>query len=613
MFFFKPGIDKKIGKLLFIALLYGLLSMQQAHAATYYVSPSGSDSNKGTSLSTPLKTIKNAIDKAKTSGDIIYVLTGTYSETVYITQSGITLSAYQNSTPVIDGGSRLPKQDWGTLLTIMGNHNTVSGFEVKNSNINGSYLGGYGVQIAGHHNTVGKMNVHHTWEVGVLINGDYNIVEDSKIWQAARQNLNGGGNGWSTGISAARNNGPEALIKGITSYATIRRNKVYNNWGEGLSCYEADHCTLEDNVVYDNYAVNLYLSDTPNSVVQRNLVYISSAPAINVKSSEGIALADEVSSVPRSANNKIVNNFLYNANLSAFSWTIVPGSGLKNVLIANNTLVDADLSTGHGGTASITNTSSQIRNNIVTGKSNYLPNVAGISFSNNNWSVAPPLAKSSTDISADPRLLLQGSTAPGELTPEHFKLSSNSPMINSALPLGNVDIDFFKTARGANPDIGAHELVGVIANKSAVSSSGTVTNIAPSAQLITASSQSVWTNQQAIKAVDGAVDGYPGDYTEEWAASAQGRGAWLELRWTKSHRITQVKLYDRPNTNDQITSATLTFGDGSTVKVGALTNTGKEVVVNFPAKDSNRLKVTINTVSGTTRNAGLSELKVFGL
>jgi len=39
--------------------------------------------------------------------------------------------------------------------------------------------------MTGHHNKISKMNVHHTWEQGIIIQGDYNIVEDSAIWQAA--------------------------------------------------------------------------------------------------------------------------------------------------------------------------------------------------------------------------------------------------------------------------------------------------------------------------------------------------------------------------------------------------------------------------------------------
>ncbi|MGZ3746977.1 MAG: right-handed parallel beta-helix repeat-containing protein, partial [Pseudobdellovibrionaceae bacterium] len=410
------------------------LILSQASAATYYVSPSGNDSSSGTSLSSPLKTIRQALSMARANGDIIYVATGTYTETVYISQSGITLSASPNNTPVIDGGTTLPSGDWGSLLSVAGNNNIVSGFEIKNSNITGAHVGGYGIQVGGHNNTISKMNVHHAWEQGIVINGDYNTLEDSKVWQASYRNkdsnLTGSTGGWGMGVTAARNNDPAALKPGITSYVILRRNTIFNNWGEGISCFAADHCTMEDNIVYDNWATNMYLSDATNSVVQRNLIYISSAPAISMSAHIGLLMADEISSVPRSSNNLVINNFIYNATLDAFSWSAVPNSGLKNVLIANNTVVDGNLKTGD---SSMANSNSQIRNNIITGKNNSVPSNNGIIFSNNNWSVAPPAAAAATnDIIADPQIARTGTTTPGTLTSAFFKISGSSPVINKA-------------------------------------------------------------------------------------------------------------------------------------------------------------------------------------
>ncbi|MDO9213996.1 MAG: right-handed parallel beta-helix repeat-containing protein, partial [Methylococcales bacterium] len=450
-------------KLLLTACIQGLLGLQPLYAATYYVSPTGSDSNTGTSLTTPVKTINNGLNKAKASGDIVYVMTGTYNETVSIGQNGITLSAYPNNTPVIDGGNTLPRGDWGVLLSVYGNNNTVSGFEVKNSNTTGTYVGGYGLEVSGHHNTISKMNVHHIWETGVLLGGDYNTVEDSTIWQAARRNSTNTGqvtSGWATGMSAARNRNASALKPGITSYATFRRNKVYNNWGEGLSCFEADHCTMEDNIVYDNWTINLYISDTTNSLIQRNMVYVSSNPAIPTRRNAApaaITLADEVASKPRSANNTIINNFIYNTDFDAFSWTEVANSGLKNVLIANNTIVGGGLFTGSGGNPAIVNTNSQIRNNIILGADSAIPSKNGITFSNNNWSVLPAVL-ASTNIAGDPRVAKTGATTAGALTPNYFKLLAGSPMIGVGVTVAGVTTDFFKVARKATaPDIGAHE------------------------------------------------------------------------------------------------------------------------------------------------------------
>jgi hypothetical protein len=75
--------------------------------------------------------------------------------------------------------------------------------------------------------------------------------------------------------------------------------------------------------------------------------------------------------------------------------------------------------------------------------------------------------------------------------------------------------------------------------------------------------------------------------------------------------MSKVVLYDRPNANDQITGATLTFSDGSTVQVPALNNDGTATTVTFPAKTTTSLKVTVTSVSASTQNVGLSEIQAF--
>ncbi|MEY3786202.1 MAG: hypothetical protein RLZ75_407, partial [Pseudomonadota bacterium] len=586
-------------------------------STTYYVSSYGNDNNNGTSLSTPVRTITNALRKAKSNGDIIYVMTGTYVETVSIGQSGISLSAYPGNKPVIDGSSFLPNLNWGVLLSVRGNYNKISGFEIKNSNITGRYASGRGMEVTGQHNTISNMNVHHTWGGGILVRGDYNIVEDSRVWQNCLNNsTHPGAQGWGTGMSAAQG-ASSSLKPGVTSYVTLRRNTVFNNWGEGLSCYEADHCILEDNIVYDNWSVNLYISDTTNSLVQRNMIYVSSNPAVparglNADRKEGIVMADEKADKPRSVSNTIINNLIYNSNFEAFQWTLVPNSGLKNVLIANNTIVDGSFYTGAGGKNSITNSSSRINNNIITGRNSRVSSKLGLTFSYNNWLVTPLLAKSSTDIIADPQIAETGKTLSGSLTPDYFKLLGSSPLIGAGIVQSSITEDFFKSPRrGLVTDIGAHIYQATTGTYFTTAALGSVTNIAPLAS-VTASSQNLATDQPAIAVTDGVVEGWPGNYTKEWVTVKGLDGSWVELNWTNDYRVNQVVLYDRPNLTDQITSLTLTFSDGTTITSGALENSGERVAINFTPLLTHSVKVTATTVSGTTVNVGLSEIEVYG-
>ena len=136
-------------------------------------------------------------------------------------------------------------------------------------------------------------------------------------------------------------------------------------------------------------------------------------------------------------------------------------------------------------------------------------------------------------------------------------------------------------------------------------------NVAPNAS-VTASSQNTANDQLAVKAVDGVIDGYPGDYTREWATTGQGAGAWIMLTWSNPYIVDRVMLYDRPNGSDQILSATLSFSDGSTVAVGPLDNSGKAVEITFAPRTTSSVKLTVSSVSSSTGNVGLAEFKVFG-
>ena len=143
----------------------------------------------------------------------------------------------------------------------------------------------------------------------------------------------------------------------------------------------------------------------------------------------------------------------------------------------------------------------------------------------------------------------------------------------------------------------------------ATSSGGS--NLALSATA-TASSQNTSTSQTANKAIDGVIDGYPGDYTREWATQGGGAGSWLKLTWTSPQTVTQVVLYDRPNLDDQITAGTIQFSDGSSLSVGPLNNNGSATTYTFAARTITSLQLNITAVSSSTQNIGLSEIQVFG-
>ncbi|GAA6029989.1 hypothetical protein JCM8097_009203 [Rhodosporidiobolus ruineniae] len=136
------------------------------------------------------------------------------------------------------------------------------------------------------------------------------------------------------------------------------------------------------------------------------------------------------------------------------------------------------------------------------------------------------------------------------------------------------------------------------------------TNIARLAD-VTASSD--WDTQPATAAIDGNIQGYPGNSSAEWSTYGETVGAWIQLTWDEPYNVSSIVLNDRPNLNDWMTGSTLTFADNSTVSVGALANDGSATLVNLGGTvvtDSIFLYVT--SVSSATGQVGLAEFQVYG-
>ncbi|KAK4055531.1 hypothetical protein OIV83_000077 [Microbotryomycetes sp. JL201] len=118
------------------------------------------------------------------------------------------------------------------------------------------------------------------------------------------------------------------------------------------------------------------------------------------------------------------------------------------------------------------------------------------------------------------------------------------------------------------------------------------------------------------KVADGIIDGLrddgSGDVTAEWVTRGQKSGAWVKLSWYQPITLTQIILHDRPNSQDQVSGATVFFSDGTQVNTGILWQNGQSTYVNLPEpKTITSLLFKVTHVSRTTQNIGLSELEVY--
>ena len=152
----------------YILLVLVLSLVKIAGGTVYYLSPTGSDANNGTSPDTPLRMPDKAIVKV-VAGDTIHVRGGTYaiSSTLYISKSGtsekkIHFLAWPGESPVFDF-SGTPSGKRGISLT--GSHWVIRGLHITKARDNGMHISG------GAFNLIENCNFSENEDSGLQLGG----------------------------------------------------------------------------------------------------------------------------------------------------------------------------------------------------------------------------------------------------------------------------------------------------------------------------------------------------------------------------------------------------------------------------------------------------------
>lgn len=386
---------------------------------------------------------------------------------------------------------------------------TVYGVTIK-------YADGYAISILGDYNKIIKCNIKFNGKGAVSIwpyadtKATNNEVLANHIYHNVLRNWPRGrykwGN-WSAGAGTS------------TSDNKFIGNIVHQNGGEGLLATGGAHGAIfQDNIVFDNWSVNIYVDNHSDSIIERNLIFCHE-PDVNQLynngdtdprdgknlrrlRAEGIMTADEKYGLNPPANLrniKIVNNIIIGCRRGITHYAQAQGSGLKDVLVANNTIVVPN-SLGaneeyiginipyNGGN----NNNTTYVNNIVYAshpKTHLLvvetpllkdDEFPGIKFSHNIWfhknSVKPfhvgskwlsvydsdftkwqklcsAKGQCTGEIYADPRLMNVGT-----YSADDGMLRNDSPAINAGIPFKEVTVDLQHNTRSTtSPSIGAIE------------------------------------------------------------------------------------------------------------------------------------------------------------
>jgi hypothetical protein len=256
-------------------------------AATYYVSPTGSNSNNGLTQNAAFLTLQHAANQTA-AGDIVFVLPGNYS--------GFTQTTSGTDSSLIHFiGSQ------GAIIDVP--NTTNDGINLEGA----SYISVQGFWIYGMPRA-GLRAVHDT---GVVFS--YNIIDSCGMW------------GILTGFSK------NVLIEGNECSRSVVEHGIYVGNSSDNPVIRNNHCWGNNaNGIHMNGDVSLQPGDgiISNALVENNLIHDNGNAG-----GSGIN-CDAVQ------NSIIRNNLLYNNHASGISlYKIDGGGGSINNLVVNNTIV----------------------------------------------------------------------------------------------------------------------------------------------------------------------------------------------------------------------------------------------------------------------------------
>ena len=463
---------------LFICVSSLLIQAEPLFADTFYVATNGNNSNYG-NFSNPWETIEYGVSDLQ-AGDTLYIREGTYCEKFSIIDmhgdesNPIIISGYIEERPIIDG-ENLVSGLWHTLLFFENTEYIIfQNIEVVNSR-------GSGIRIDenSHHITFHNIWLHSTGYDGIEANNsNYLTVEDSRLWNT---NIVNDKNSpwyeffmWGGAIMASGD--PDSTIAPAHDIV-IRGNEIFQNYGEGINIFgHVNGAIIEDNTFWDNWAPSIFTPNSENIFISGNLIYQTNDPRFLREGNPGSGIAflnEPPPTRPGTMRNiTVINNLVMGCNRNIAFWNDEVGGPLQNVLFAHNTLIDAHSNTGEEEHSIFISDAAhenvRFENNIILQEDNsagfgYADNT-GVSFSHNLWYPGDPPdnMQSSNDIYQNPLVLRRGSTEPGELVYEYFKIDENSPAIGAGIYLPEVPEDFLGAVRPGSPAIGAFEYYEIL-------------------------------------------------------------------------------------------------------------------------------------------------------
>jgi MYXO-CTERM domain-containing protein len=411
-----------------------------AHAADFYVAPTGSDSAAGT-MDAPFATLQKGHDSAS-AGDTVWLRGGTYKPTkqIKLSKSGqsdtnrIKFFAYAGEKPVIDfsGYVSTNKAADTPALLVTGNWLHLKGFEIANVPVGAS--GDHSISAlrseGASNNTFELLNIHHTFGPGLFISkgtgGNLILNVDSHDNYDKDGSQGDGQNGDGFGVHY-QETGPSTIIRGCRAwldsddgYDLISQEVpviVENSWA-----FQNGYANGGSTSPADGNGNGFKMGSSQKGVrhiVRNNVAWKNKAAGFYANHSSG--------------GNTWLNNTSY-MNGSQYNMLASPAGDSASTIILTGALAH------------------KMRNNI--GFPNKNTNMGGVDTMFNTWDLN--IAEAATDfVSTSDAGVLGPRQADGSLPDVgYLKLKAGSPLIDKGT---DVMLPFV----GGAPDLGADEFGAV--------------------------------------------------------------------------------------------------------------------------------------------------------
>jgi len=545
----------------------GLIGTAEA-ASTYYVSPSGNDSNPGTQAS-PFRTIQKGVNTAQ-AGDTVLVRGGTYNEAVNVNRGGITIANYPNETPVLDG-----QNSRGTGFNFGGAPNvTIKGFTVRNFNEHGVY----NANSSAHNLRVEKSTFRNIGNstnhdaIAVRYNNNF-VLADSLI-----EDIGGRGfNGWRAG----------------NNYQFIR-NTIRHTRADGIYISPTSPST---STIFDgNHIYNIGIARNGSKWIfgsdHVDLIQAQPDPGDHsglVMRNNKFGRVDMHQVITKNYRNaQFYNNVWYGGFTDTYQGHSLRMENMTGALIYNNTF--AQIPSGRAAfVLGTSNSSARAHNNIVQGGSGQLKEGNGsITSQSHNFIGNPGFVNPGA---GDFHL---ASNATGAIDK-----GTNSP---SGISLPSTDHNGKARIVNGTVDIGAYEY-GSTTPAPAPTPTPTEPNIALK-KPVTASIYST------TRVPENAVDG---DAATFWAVSAtQGLPQHLIIDLQKVYDLNKVRMLSPTDTYAKAYKVSVST-DGNDFKEVYATTTGKGGLEEMAVSGQGRyVRLDVTAKSDTPYGFGVHEFEVYG-